>query len=110
MSKSSWSQSLVVAFSVGALIVSGINWSQRQEAGAVSPVKTAQEVSSSFRQVAAEITPSVVKISTKSKPREVAMEDNPLMDENSPFRDFFRNDPRFKEMFKNPGQRQRVPM
>src|SRR5262245_3568249 len=107
----SWNQSLIVAFSAGALIVSGITWSQRQEAAAVPPAKSAQELALSFRNVEAEILPSVVSTSTKTKGREVAAQGNPLFDEDSPFREFFRNDPRFREMFKNqgPGQRMRVP-
>ncbi len=101
MSKmSQWSNSLVVAFSTGALVLSGIAWSQRQEAGAISPPKSAQEISSSFRHVAAQVLPSVVSISTRTKVREVAMENNPLLDENSPFREFFKNDPRLQEMFR----------
>ncbi len=109
-SGSSWSQSLVVAFSSGALIVSGIAWSQRQEAAAVAPIKSAQDLSVSFRHVAAEIVPSVVSIATKTKQREMALNDgNPLLEEDSPFRDFFRNDPRFKDFFRNPGMKRRIP-
>lgn len=106
---SSLNQSVVVAFSAGALIFAGITWSQRHEVAAVAPIKNAQDLSLSFRHVAAEVVPSVVSISTKMKQRDVAAEGNPLMDEGSPFRDFFRNDPRFKEFFRNPGQRQRLP-
>lgn len=99
---SSWSHAFVVAFSTGALVLSGIAWSQRQEAGAVAHTpQSAQEMSASFRHVAAQVLPSVVSISTKTKVREVAMENNPLFDENSPFRDFFGNDPRLREMFRN---------
>lgn len=103
---SSLSQSLIVAFSAGALIISGITWSQHQEAVAVAPIKSAQDLSMSFRHVAAEVLPSVVSISTKSKVQEVSAENNPLLDESSPFRDFFRNDPRFRDMMKNQGQGQ----
>lgn len=108
---SSLSQSLVVAFSAGALIVSGITWSQHQEAAAVAPIKSAQDLSMSFRHVAAEVLPSVVSISTKTKMREVAGDGNPQLNDDFPFREFFRNDPRFKEFFNNPGQgmRRRVP-
>jgi len=107
---SHWTHSLVVAFSTGALVFSGIAWSQRQEAAAVAPIHSAQELSTSFRHVAAQVVPSVVSISTRTKARESAMQDNPLLDENSPYRDLFRNDPRLKEMLKQQGgNRQRMP-
>jgi serine protease Do len=108
--KHAWNQTLIVAFSAGALVVSGITWSQRQEAAAVGPLKSAQDLSVSFRHVAKEVTPSVVSIATKSKQREVTMQENPFLDENSPFGDFFRNDPRFKDLFRsNPGLKRRIP-
>lgn len=107
-SGNAWSHRLVVAFSASALVLSGVAWSQRQEAAAVPPIKSANELSMSFRQVAAEVLPSVVSISTKTKAREMPMENNPLMEENSPFRDLFKNDPRFREFFGNPGSRRRM--
>lgn len=111
MRTSSLSQGLVVAFSTAALIISGIAWSQRQEAAAVAPIHKAHDLSVAFREVAAEVLPSVVSISTKTKGREIAVEENPFFDEDFPFRDFFRNDPRFREFFRNPGPglRRRIP-
>jgi serine protease Do len=101
MKVTSLSHAFVVAFSTGALVLSGIAWSQRQEAGAVATTpQSAQEMSASFRHVAGKVLPSVVSISTRAKAREMAMEGNPLLDENSPFRQFFGDDPRFRELFR----------
>jgi serine protease Do len=105
----SLSQTLVVAFSVAALVVSGITWSQRQEAAAVAPVQKAHDLSVAFRQVAAEVLPSVVSIQTRTKPRELPADESPFFDDDFPFRDFFRNDPRLREFFRGPGLRRRIP-
>ncbi len=93
-------QSLVVAFSAAALVATGVMWSQQQQAVAVAPTKSAQEMSNSFRQVSADVLPSVVSIRTKGKVASGLQEDAlPFNDENSPFKDFFKNDPRFREFF-----------
>lgn len=109
---SSWSHAFVVAFSAAALVLSGIAWSQRHEASAVATTpQSAQELSASFRHVAAQVLPSVVSISTRTKAREMDVDDsNPLFGENSPFRDFFGNDPRLRELFRNQQRgRRQVP-
>jgi serine protease Do len=100
----SWSLGVVV----GAAVVAAVaTFGSRQEARAVPSVRDAQELSSVFRQVAAETIPSIVSIETLTKPRQLPQGQmprgqNPFDDESFPFREFFRNDPRFEEFFNNP--------
>uniref|UniRef100_A0A7C2K2F4 Do family serine endopeptidase n=1 Tax=Schlesneria paludicola TaxID=360056 RepID=A0A7C2K2F4_9PLAN len=97
---------------VGALLVAAIaTWGPRQEAAALPSdreSKPAQDVSLAFRQVAAEVMPSIVSITTTTKPREIPGRGrSPFDDEAFPFREFFRDDPRFEEFFR---QQQRPRM
>lgn len=77
-------------------------WGPQQSAVAVPSIREAQEISSVFRDVAARTMPAIVSIETTTRPRQVEMENSPLNDDAFPFREFFRNDPRFREMFENP--------
>ncbi|MBI1348375.1 Do family serine endopeptidase [bacterium] len=77
-------------------------WGPQQNAVAVSSVSDALEVSTVFRDVASRTMPSIVSIETTTRPRQMEMGNAPLNDEALPFREFFRNDPRFREMFENP--------
>ncbi len=61
--------------------------------------RTADDLSSAFRSVARDALPSIVSIETKGKP--VAVTGINPFGENSPFRDLFKNDPRFKQFFEN---------
>jgi serine protease Do len=94
---------------VGALLTAAaVAWGPRQEAVAVPSnadlqpvVREAQEVALAFRHVAAEVTPSIVSITTTTKPRQIEGRGGaPFDDDAFPFREFFRNDPRFEELFR----------
>jgi serine protease Do len=66
-------------------------------------------LSSVFREVAKSARPAVVTIETTSKPLQVR--GNAPMDmEQSPFRDFFRNQPEFREFFQHQHQQSQRPM
>jgi len=80
-------------------------WGPQQMAVAVPSVRDAEEISSVFRHVAAETMPSIVSIQTTTRPRQVEMGNAPLNQEDFPFREFFKNDPRFREMLENPRRR-----
>ena len=104
-------QSLMMFMAGGALVVSAVTWSQRQEAAAVPPLPRADDLSAAFRMVAAEATPSIVQIETTTKARQVQGR-NPQIEEDqipAPFREFFRNDPRLDEMFRNRGRGRALP-
>jgi serine protease Do len=79
---------------VGALLTAAaVAWGPRQEAVAVP--------SNADRHVAAEVTPSIVSITTTTKPRQIEGRGGaPFDDDAFPFREFFRNDPRFEELFR----------
>ncbi len=104
-------QSLMMLMAGGALVVSAVTWSQRHEAAAIPPIPKADELSAAFRAVAAEATPSIVSIETTTKTKQV-QGGNAQFNENdipAPFRDFFRNDPRLEELFRNRGRGRAIP-
>ncbi len=106
-----WRQNVMVIFAGSALVVSAVSWSQRHEAIAVPPLPNAQDLSVAFRSAAAEALPSIVSIETTTKPKSVAGRGQPLLDEDipAPLRQFFQDDPRLGEMFKNKGRQRAVP-
>ncbi len=87
-------------------------WAQKQDDLRLPPLNDARDLSNAFRVVVERSLPSIVSIQTRGKTVRVnGMNENPLFDENSPFGEMFKNDPRFKEFFKNrPDQRRQVPM
>lgn len=85
-----------------ALTALAATWSTRQEARAVPSIADADDLSVVFRKVAAEATPSIVSIETLTRPKPIEGPNNALNDEQFPFREFFRDDPRFQEFFRNP--------
>jgi len=104
-------QGLLVGLASCALVVSAVTWTQRQEAVAVPPMPRVDDLSAAFRTVAAEATPSIVSIETVTRAKQVSNR-NPRLQEDgipAPLREFLRNDPRFDEMFKNPGHGRAVP-
>jgi serine protease Do len=92
-----------------ALTAAALSWAPRQEAAAVpsTPVpQAAYDMAGVFRSVAADVMPSVVSITTVTKARQVEVEDGSLpFGEDSLFREFFRNDPRFQEFMQQPRRR-----
>ena len=67
----------------------------------VPAAQTARELSSAFRDIAQQTLPSIVSIETRGKAVKIGR--NPLDDERLPFHEFFRDDPRFKEFFRQRG-------
>lgn len=106
LTSSQFRQNVSMMLIGGALVVAGMALAHRPEAAAVPPLPKADDLSAAFRQVASEAIPSIVSIEsmTKSKQVEVEGQQSPL-GEDSPFRQFFRNDPQLEEMFKNRARR-----
>ena len=103
MSQVRWLRQSAAGVVLGATVVACIAyWGPHQDAGAVPSVRQAKELSTAFRQVAADVLPSIVSIEAITKAREVEVPNSPFDDENSPFREFFRDDPRFREFFRAP--------
>ena len=66
--------------------------------------EAARDLSHAFRQAARDALPAIVSIETVGKSTKVSKGDQELWNQfgdNSPFGDFFKQDPRFKDMFKN---------
>ena len=106
-----WRQNVLVILAGSALVVSAVSWSQRHEAVAVPPLPNAQDLSVAFRSAAAEALPSIVSIQTTIKPKSVPGRGQAILDEEipAPLRQFFQNDPRMEELFKNKGRPRTVP-
>lgn len=99
-----WRQYGVGVIVGAALMAVAMVWSASQRVAEAVPGQTsAEELSAVFRKVAAECLPSIVSIEAVTKSREVELPNRfPFDDEFSPFREFFRNDPRFREFFQQP--------
>jgi serine protease Do len=97
-------QNILLLLTGGALVLAGMAISQRPEAAAVPPLPKADDLSNAFRQIAAEAIPSIVSIESVTKGKRVQAQASPF-DDNSPLKDFFRNDPQLEELFKNRGPR-----
>ena len=106
MSGSQIRQNVMLMLTGGVLVALGMAVSHRPEAIAVPPLPKAEDLSSAFRQIASEAIPSIVSIEsvTKGKRVQVPTQASPF-DDDSPFRQFFRNDPQLEEFFKNRGPR-----
>lgn len=104
-------QTLMMLMAGGALAVSAMTWTHRQEAVAIPQSPKADELSAAFRTVAAEATPSIVSIETVTRMKQVQGRNPQLEEEDlpAPFREFFRNDPRMGEMLRNRGQGRAMP-
>lgn len=95
-------QNVLMMLIGGALVALGATLSHHPAAIAIPPSSKADDLSAAFRQIAAEAVPSIVSIETvtKSKRVEGPVSASPF-DDDSPFRQFFRNDPRLEEFFRN---------
>jgi serine protease Do len=97
---------------MGAALVAGTAlWNSSQHAQAVGTAAVAgaaaDDLSEAFRKVAAECLPSIVSIESVTKAREVTLPGGgPGLDE-FPFGEFFQNDPRFREFFRQMPQQRR---
>ncbi|MBX3448316.1 MAG: Do family serine endopeptidase [Planctomycetaceae bacterium] len=99
MNRSRWFSWLAPGFASVAMVLAAISWADRQTAVAVDGVAKAHDLSTAFRRVAAEASPSIVAIETLTRSK-AATNALPFDDESLPFRDFFKNDPQMREMFR----------
>lgn len=99
-----WLLAIASGICVGA---GAVALSQPEEKLAPAPIRTPEDLSVSFRNVAEQVLPAVVSIRTETKAREIAVDDQMLPQQEEFFRQFFGNDPRFREFFEN--QRRRIP-
>jgi serine protease Do len=95
-------QNMLFMLTGGALVLIGMSLSHRPAAVAVPPLPKADDLSAAFRQIASDAIPSIVSIEclTKGKRVQTIPQGSPF-DNDSPFRQFFRNDPQLEELFKN---------
>ena len=100
----SWVFAVVGGICLGAAAV-GLSQQESTRPLAVAPARSPQDLSLAFREVANRVLPAVVSITTETRPREVANGSDGMSPlEERFFRDFFGNDPRFDDMFRNPGR------
>ena len=91
---------IVALFGGVCLAVVAVGMAQRQPAFHVPVAEDARALSALFRKVSRDALPSIVSIETLGKTkRQTGRSFSPFEDENSPFREFFRSDPRFREFF-----------
>lgn len=98
-------QNLLLMLTGGALVVTGMAVAHRPEAVAVPPLPKVEDLSGTFRQIAADAVPSIVSIESMTRGKQIPAAPASPFDNDSPFRQFFRNDPQLEEFFKNRGQR-----
>ncbi len=97
-------QNALMMMTGGMLVMAGMGLAHRPEAAAVPPLPKVEDLSGAFRQIASEALPSIVSIESVTKGKQIQSQGTPF-DDDSPFRQFFRNDPQLEELFKNRGQR-----
>ncbi len=83
------------------LVAAAAGMAQRQPAKAVPRAPDARGLSSVFRQVARDALPSIVSIETRGKAVRATPGFGMPFDEHGPFGELFKNDPRFRDFFKN---------
>ena len=91
-----------------SLAVAAVCLIERDTSLSAAQARDARELSSVFRQVSSVALPSIVSIETRGKP--VRVPDNLRRffdDENSPFGELFRNDPRFRNFRQQPERESR---
>lgn len=92
------------------LVGAAVGMAQKDVSSDVPVAANVHELSNVFRQVSKRAMPSIVSIETISKTSQVADQQVMPFGDNSPFKDLFENDPRFKDMFKQQqGQPRRAP-
>lgn len=98
-------QSMLMMLTGGALVVAGMALNHRPEAMAVPALPKPDELSTAFRQAAAQAIPSIVSIQTITKAKQVENPQRSAQDDDFPFRQFFGNDPRLEEFLRNRSSR-----
>ena len=101
----------LAAVAVGILLVgAAVGMAAKESAGPLPATHAAKELSTAFREAAKEALPSIVVIETRGKPMRISGEfRSPFDDENSPFGDLFRDNPQFREFFRNRPRQMPVP-
>ena len=95
---------LLTIVATAILTGAAVTVAQRETASDVPVATNAHNLSSVFRAISKQVLPSVVSIETTQK----TTQSRPSIPENSPFRDFFKNNPELREFFDG-RQRQQVP-
>ena len=97
-----WLIALVLAMSV---VAAAVLVSQPQQRLTAAQAHDARELSIAFREAARAALPSIVSIETQGKPVKMTggMPFN-FDEDESPFGEFFKNDPRFREFFRRQQQ------
>ncbi len=88
---------IVAAFGVGCLALSLSDVIPRRQVRAAPGAADARQLSVIFREIARDAIPSIVAIETRGK----AMAGNSLDPDESPFEDLFKQNPQFREFFKD---------
>lgn len=92
------------------LVGAAVGVAQKDVSSDVPVAASATELSSIFRDVSKRAMPSIVSIETVSKTSQVADQQIMPFGDDSPFKDLFQNDPRFKDMLKqHQNQPRRAP-
>ncbi|MCR9229849.1 MAG: Do family serine endopeptidase [bacterium] len=92
------------------LVGAAVGVAQKDVSSDVPVAANATELSSIFRDVSKRAMPSIVSIETVSKTSQVADQRMLPFGDDSPFKDLFQNDPRFKDMLKqHQNQPRRAP-
>lgn len=92
------------------LVGAAVGVAQKDVSSDVPVAANATELSSIFRDVSKRAMPSIVSIETVSKTSQVSNQQMMPFGDDSPFKDLFENDPRFKDMLKqHQNQPRRAP-
>jgi serine protease Do len=97
---------ILVLIAAMCLVGAAVTRAQLQEDAPSASAATARELSNVFREVSREALPSMVSIVTEGKAVRLTGGDTPFpFDEDSPFGELFKNDPRFRDFFRNRPER-----
>ncbi len=91
------------------LVGAAVGVAQKDKSSDVPVAANVYELSNVFREVSKRAMPSIVSIETVSKTSQVADQKMMPFGDNSPFKDLFENDPRFKDMLKQQNKPRRAP-
>jgi serine protease Do len=102
---------IIVLLSGASLIAGAVSWAQHKGENTYPEARNSHDLSTVFRTVAAEALPSVVSIEAKTSVTSTRSGSSgvPFNDPNSPFREFFEQDPRFRQFFRELPQQQLPP-
>jgi serine protease Do len=96
---------IVAVVGVTCLTMSFLDFHPRREVAAAPAVADARQLSTVFREISHQALPSIVAIETRGKA--AAMSGLDLDDEDNPLNDLFRQNPNFREFFRERPKQQR---